>query len=140
MIKYLPITGEDHELMQAATAVIQENYVPGKHHVGAAIRGRSGRVFAGIHLESNVIDICAEAIALGIAASNGEREFECIVAVTMADGKVPRVISPCGACRELVRFYGLDINVIFLEEGNLRKCAIRHLLPAACLDSRDSRH
>ena len=47
--------------------------------------------------------VCAEAVALGMAASNGEREYDCIVAVTMAEGKEPHVISPCGACRERVR-------------------------------------
>lgn len=132
---YLPITKRDQELIEAATSVIQKNYVPGKHHVGAAIRCKSGRIFAGVHLESYATDICAEAVALGMAVSNGEREFDCIVAVTLADGKVPRVISPCGVCRELIRFYGPDIEVIFVEDGNLRKCRVSDLLPGPYVDS-----
>lgn len=134
-MEYLPITKADQELIEAATSVIRQNYVPGKHHVGAAIRGKSGLIFAGVHLESAAVDICAEAVALGMAASNGEREFDCIVAVTMADGKVPRVLSPCGVCRELIRFYGPDITVIFVEDGAVKKCRISDLLPGPYVDS-----
>jgi len=134
-VEYLPITESDKELIQAATSIIRQNYFPGKHHVGAAVRGKSGRIFAGVHLESGAIDICAEAVALGMAASNGEREFDCIVAVTMADGKTPRVVSPCGVCRELIRFYGPDIAVIFVEAGTLRKCRASDLLPGPYVDS-----
>ncbi len=70
-----------------------------------------------------------------MAASNSEREFECIAAVAMGEGEEPRVISPCGACRELLRFYGEDIAVIFVENGQLRKATVRDLLPAPCVDS-----
>jgi len=132
---YLPITKRDQELIGAATSVIRKNYVPSKHHVGAAIRDKSGHIFTGVHLESAAIDICAEAIALGAAASNGERDFDCIVAVTMAEGKVPRVISPCGVCRELIRFYGPGIEVIFIEQGILKKCRVSDLLPGPYIDS-----
>ncbi|MBN1212175.1 MAG: cytidine deaminase [candidate division Zixibacteria bacterium] len=134
-MKYLPVTEADRELIEAAKAVIRNNYVAGRHHVGAAVRGMSGQVYAGVHLESHAIDICAEAVALGTAASNGEREFRGIVAVTMAGGKEPRIISPCGVCRELIRFYGNDIEVLFMERDELRKCRIDDLLPAAYIDS-----
>jgi cytidine deaminase len=134
-MEYLPITKADQELIEAATSVIRQNYVPGKHHVGAAIRGKSGRIFAGVHLESTAIDVCAEAVALGMAASFGEREFDCIVAVTMADGKMPRVLSPCGVCRELIRFYGPGIAVIFVEDKTPKKCRVSDLLPAPYRDT-----
>jgi cytidine deaminase len=135
MMEYLPITKADQELIEVATSVIRQNYIPGKHHVGAAIRGKSGRIFAGVHLESTITDICAEAVALGMAASFGEREFDCIVAVTMADGKMPRVLSPCGVCRELIRFYGPDVAVIFVENGITKKCRVSDLLPGPYVDS-----
>jgi cytidine deaminase len=134
-MNYLPITETDRELIEAATRIIRENYVPGKHHVGAAIRGKSGRIFTGVHLESTAIDVCAEAIALGAAVSGGEREFDCIVAVTIAKGKSPRVLSPCGVCRELIRFYGPDIEVICIEKETLIKCRVSDLLPAPYVDS-----
>ncbi len=134
-MEYLPITESDQELIEAATSVIQQNYVPARHHVGAAIRGKSGRIFAGVHLESSAIDICAEAVSVGMAASNGEREYDCIVAITVTKGGEPRVLSPCGVCRELIRFYGPNIAVIFVEHGDLKKCRVSDLLPGPYVDS-----
>ena len=128
-MEYLRMTEADQELIEAATSVIRRNYVPGKHRVGAAVRGKSGRIFTGVHLNSSAIDICAEAVALGTAASNGEREFECIVAVALTEGKAPQVLSPCGVCRELIKFYGPGTQVIFVVDGALRKCRANDLLP-----------
>ena len=121
-MEYLPLTEKDQELIDAATAVIRKNYEPDRHGVGAAIRCKSGNVYSGVHLESPGIDICAEPVALGMAISNGEREFDSIVAVAMGDGRDPQVLSPCGICRELIKYYGEDISVIFVEDGDLKKC------------------
>lgn len=134
-MEHLPITEKDKELIEAAKKVIRDNYHHKRHHVGAAVRVNSGRIYAGVHLESYAIDICAEAVALGMAASNGEREYECMVAVTMGDGNEPHVISPCGTCRELIRFYGEDIAVIYVEQGELRKSPVRDLLPGPYVNS-----
>ncbi len=121
--------------MQAATSVIRRNFIPGKHHVGAAVRGKSGRIFTGVHLESSAVDVCAEAVAIGAAASSGERRLESIVAVSMAGDGQPRVLAPCARCRELINFYGPDVSVIFVEGGVLKKRAARDLLPGSETDS-----
>ena len=126
---YLPLTEKDHELIDAAKAVIRKNFENGRHQVGAAIRTKSGRIYSGVHLESPGIDICAEPIALGMAISNGEREFESIVAVGSGSDRKYRVLSPCGVCRELIKFYGEDISVIFVGDGDLKKCRAKDLLP-----------
>ncbi len=132
---YQPLTKDDEDLIDAATEVIRENYVRGKHHVGAAVRGASGRIFRGVHLESSGIDTCAEPVAFGTAAANGERGFQAVVAVTLNDGREPRILSPCGVCRELITFYGPDIEVIFVEDGEVRKARARDLLPGPYADS-----
>lgn len=137
-MEYLHFTKQDEELIQIATSVIQRNHVPGKHHVGGAVRGKSGRVFTGVNLESSAISVCAEAIAIGTAASNGEREFHSIVAVTMGKAGQPRVLSPCGVCRELINFYGADISAIFVEGGTVKKCKARDLLPGPYVDSKET--
>lgn len=138
-MEYLPLTPEDEELIEAATQVIRSNFVRGKHHVGAALRSASGKIFTGVHLENRAQDVCAEAVALGTAASSGEREYASIVAVTVKDGDGPVVLSPCGACRELIRFYGDRITVLFMQQGELRKCEARYLLPGPYLDPNDRR-
>ncbi len=136
-MEYLPLTDQDEELIQAATDVIRRNFVLGKHHVGAAMRCTSGKIYTGVHLESRAHDICAEAVTIGTAVSAGERQFDAIVAVTVKDGDPPVVLSPCGGCRELIRFYGDDIAVLFIQDGQLRKARAADLLPGPYLDPKD---
>ena len=136
-MEYLPLTEKDRELIEAAATVIRKNHVDGRHQVGAAVRSKSGRVFSGVNLESPGVDICAEPVALGMAISNGEREFDSIVAVAMEDGRDPQVLSPCGICRELIKFYGEDISIIFVEDGDLKKCRAKDLLPGPYIYSKE---
>lgn len=137
-MKYLQLIKEDEELIEAAAQVIKRNYVRGRHHVGAAVRMRSGRVYTGVHMESRVHDICAEPVALGTAATHGEREIDTIVAVTVAGQGVARVLSPCGTCRELISFYGPEARVLFVEDGEVKKCLAKDLLPGPFVNSSGS--
>jgi cytidine deaminase len=41
------ITDADEVLIAAARQVIAENYEYGRHHIGAAVRMRDGRIFTG---------------------------------------------------------------------------------------------
>ena len=51
------VHGPEHE-------AIRRRYQYGRHHVGSAVRMRSGRVFTGLHLETHVgSGVCAEAVA-----------------------------------------------------------------------------
>jgi cytidine deaminase len=103
--------------------------------VAAALRTRSGRVFAAVNLDATVgrMAVCAEPIALGQAIMAGEREFDCIVAVRQPrPGEVPHdiaVVSPCGGCRELLYDHARDIAVIVPGELGPRRIALRDLLP-----------
>jgi cytidine deaminase len=134
-VNTLPLTEADAQLIAEAQSVIARLYRPGKHHVGAALRTRSGKVFTAVHLEANVgrVAVCAEAIVLGKAISEGERDFATIVAVRRARPDEPEreiaVVSPCGICRELISDYGPDTQVIFVEGGAVKKCAVLDLLP-----------
>ena len=126
------LTASDHELIVAAVEAIRRNYVEGRHHVAAALRAGSGRIYTGVHLESPGHDVCAEPVALGSAAAAGERDFACIVAVALRsqrDGQ-PRVLSPCGVCRELLMCHWPELDVIVVVGGRLRKTRARELLPA----------
>lgn len=134
-VKTLPLTPDDEALLEAATRVIQENYVPDRHHVGAAVRARSGRIYTGVHLESRVTDICAEPVALGAAASQGERSFDAIVAVAARPNGEARVLSPCGTCRELITRYGPEMTVLIMDGGQVRKVRAGELLPKPYRDS-----
>ena len=107
-MRTLPITIEDEQLIKAAKDTILKYYKYGKHHIGAALRTKSDKIFTAVHLEANVgrVDVCAEAIVIGKAISEGENEFETIVAVRHPNpdeqNQEIKVVSPCGICRELI--------------------------------------
>lgn len=134
-MKVKPLVAQDYELIKEAEAVIEKNYIYGRHHIGSAVRTTSGDVYAAVHLEANVgrIAVCGEAVAMGKAISEGERQFETIVAVAHPhpheDIDKCWVVSPCGMCRELISDYGKETEVIISYQDELVKCNILELLP-----------
>lgn len=133
-MKTYPITEQDKELIKAAQNVIKKLYENEKHHIGAALRTKSGKIITAVHVEAYVgrITVCAEAIALGKAISE-EKEFETIVGVRHPapdeENREIRVVTPCGMCRELLSDYAPDVDVIIPYEGEIVKCKITELLP-----------
>ncbi|HEV7885293.1 MAG TPA: hypothetical protein VGO81_17100, partial [Solirubrobacteraceae bacterium] len=63
-LRTLALTADDERLVTAVRRVIADNYEDGRHHIGAAVRMRDGRVFAGVHVEAYVgrVTLCAEAV------------------------------------------------------------------------------
>lgn len=123
----------DLALISAAEAAIRRHYQPFWHTVAAAVRGRDGRVWTGVHLGAAVgrLSICAEAIALGRAIMEGDGTVVTAVAVRHpkaeeADQRIA-VVSPCGACREMFFDFAPDAEVIL---PGLVKASVRSLLPA----------
>lgn len=129
------ITNEDIQLINNAKKTIKELYKEGKHHVGAAIRTRSGKIYSAVHLEAYIgrVSVCAEAVVLGKAISEGECDFDTIVAVRHPDlseeAQEIEVVSPCGMCRELISDYGPEINVILKKDNQYIKVKVSELLP-----------
>lgn len=129
------LSADDEELVAAARSVIAANYEYGRHEIGAAVRTRSGKVFAGIHVEANVgrITVCGEAVALGAAFSAGQRGIDTVVAVAHPHPheRVPEswVVAPCGMCRELISDYDDGADVIMPAGDALGKVSVLDLLP-----------
>lgn len=118
---------QDKELLEQARDIIKERFKQDWHHVGAALRTRSGKTFAAVHLEAYIgrIAVCAEAVAIGMAAAEGDTEIETIVAVNQRG----EVVAPCGMCRELISDYSPEAQVIMaLSKGEIL-VPIRQLLP-----------
>lgn len=134
-MKTRALTEADHELIAEAIKVIETNYQYEWHHIGAAVRTKTGTIYSAVHLEARVgrIAVCGEAMAMGKAISEGERGFQAIVAVAHPhpddDAENCWVVSPCGMCRELISDYDKDTDVIIDYEGQLVKCNIMELLP-----------
>lgn len=134
-MKTYPLDASDYTLIEAAREKIKVLYEEDKHHVGAALRTRSGEIVTAVHIEAYVgrITVCAEAIAIGKAISEGEKEFDTIVAVkhpyTDEINRALKVVSPCGMCRELISDYAEDCFVIIEVDGVTVKTRISELLP-----------
>ena len=131
----LALTVADHQLVEAARAVLLRHYRPFWHTVGAALRSRDGRIWTGVHLGATVgrLSICAEAIALGRAVMDGDGTIECAVAVRHPKPEEAvqeiAVVSPCGACRENLTDYDAAALVIISTAAGLQKVPVSTLLP-----------
>ena len=123
-----PLTDSDYEVIEAAQKAIQRNYdaIHDNHAVGAAVRCKSGKIYAGVNVYS-IHGACAEQIAIGTAITQGEREFETVVAVMGKDGA--QIIPPCGNCRQIMYEYMPECDVILSVEGQNRKIKAKELLP-----------
>ena len=118
---------EDLKLIEAARSIIALRSRPESHEVGAALRTRSGKIFSAVNVKANVgrVSVCAEAVAIGMAAAAGDTDIEMIVAV---DHK-GRVISPCGMCREMISDYAPQAEVIVSADDGLEIFKVADLLP-----------
>ena len=126
----------DRELVDAATAAIKQRYRNDWQEVGAALRTRSGKLFTGVNLDAYLgrMAVCAEAVALGRAfVELGDDGIETIVAVRHPppDEKDQSicVVSPCGACRELIFDYDPKARVIVPNGKTPTVVPIATLLP-----------
>ena len=128
----LPVTGsmlsnQDERLVEEARRIIALRKKPDWHSVGAALRTTSGLVFSAVHLEAKVgrIAVCAEAVAIGMGAAQGDTNIEAIVAVD----KYGEVVAPCGMCRELISDYSPDARVIVPTQNGPMVVPVLDLLP-----------
>ena len=124
----------DRDLINAAQEIIRARYRPDWHTVGCALRTRSGRIHLGVDLECYVgrVTVCAEAIAIGRAVTDGDgAEIEAIVAVyqASADDPEPKVVAPCGMCREMISDYAPTARVIVPGETGPEVVLVGSLLP-----------
>jgi cytidine deaminase len=117
------------ELVALAIKARRLAYTPYSHYkVGAALLGKSGKVYLGCNVEnaSYSLTCCAERTAVFKAVSEGETEFEAIAVVTKNGG------SPCGACRQVLSEFAPELVVYIADKDNhIKMTSIKKLLPAA---------
>jgi cytidine deaminase len=118
------------ELVRRAQAVMENAYAPySNFHVGAAIEADDGTIHVGCNVEnaSYGLTICAERMAVGAAVAAGKRH---LVRIAVASGVEPPA-TPCGACRQLLAEFGLDLEIITAGPSSRRRWRLRDLLPEA---------
>ena len=114
-------------LIRLAVEARDGAYAPySRFAVGAALLASSGKVYAACNVENAVynLGICAERVAVFTAVCAGEREF---VAIAVVSGPG---VTPCGACRQVLREFGPELQVIVADaEGIARDYDLGELLP-----------
>lgn len=116
------------DLVAAAWAARERAVAPYSHfRVGAALLGRSGRVWTGCNVESVSYGLtcCAERVALFKALSEGETGFDRVVVVADCSP----VAMPCGACRQLLAEYAPDATLLAASHAGSVATTVRALLP-----------
>jgi cytidine deaminase len=118
------------DLVARAREAMRNAYAPySEFRVGAAIEAADGRVFVGCNVESASygLTICAERMALGAAVAAGARSLRRLAVTTEVDPPA----APCGACRQLLAEFGLNLEVIAAGPKTERRWALAALLPDA---------
>ncbi len=121
----------DKDLLSKAKTAKEGAYAPySRFRVGAALVGKSGRVYTGANVEnaSYSVTCCAERVALFKAVTDGEREFA-VIAVT-SDSQ--DLTYPCGVCRQALYEFSPDLQVLSSNnELEYEKTTLEKLLPHA---------
>jgi cytidine deaminase len=129
------VSERDRELIQAAIDLINARYVENRHHISAAVRGTSGRIYTGLHLDTYVgrASVCAEAVAVGQAMAAGEKGIETIVSVRhprpREQHRDPQLVSPCGICREMLNDFAPGAVVLLAGDQRIERRPVESLLP-----------
>ena len=122
-------------LMETAAAAREFSYSPySGYRVGAALLGKSGKVYGGCNVENAgyTPTNCAERTAIFKAVSEGEREFAAIAVIGGSGETVDPACAPCGVCRQvLAEFCSPDLPVILGSPAHWRVVTLGELLPLA---------
>ena len=117
------------ELKAAAIAMLDRAYCPYSHFaVGAALECADGTVYTGCNIENAAFSptICAERTAVVKAVSEGHTDFVRIVVA----GRGKDYCVPCAVCRQVLREFAPDIEVICLNgAGEEKVFTLPELLP-----------
>jgi cytidine deaminase len=121
---------EIEPLVRASCDARDQAYAPHSHfYVGAALLCLDGGIISGCNVEnaSYSLSLCAERGAAVSAVAQGHRAWRAI-AIASVGG-----VSPCGACRQFLAEFGVDVPVIMVNviDGQRRVRQLSQLLPDA---------
>jgi cytidine deaminase len=120
------------DLLQAALTARDNAHAPySGFKVGAAVRCRDGRVFAGCNVENVAYPqgTCAEAGAVAAMVAAGGTEIAEVLVV--AGG--PELVTPCGGCRQKLAEFATPATPVVLADlgGERARSTVGQLLPGA---------
>lgn len=123
----------DQNLLKAAREVLNNAYVKYSNFpVAAALKLTNGLIITGVNVEnaSYGLSNCAERTALFTAITQGYSKRDIVEVVVTTKQKA--IISPCGACRQVMRELILpDVPIHMVDANdNVKTMLNKELLPA----------
>lgn len=119
-----------NNLVERALMAKENAYAPySKFKVGAALLSEDGQVFTGCNVENVSFGLtnCAERTAVFQAVSEGHRSFRAIALASDSE----KIITPCGACRQVLLEFGPDTKVIMANnKGEYNVSTVGDLIPS----------
>ena len=123
----------DIKLMEIAVKAREMSYSPySNFRVGAALLGKSGKVYTGCNVENAgyTPTNCAERTALFKAISEGEHEFSAIAMVGGLGENISEFCAPCGVCRQaLSEFCDKDFRFILGNPKEIKVLTMEEIMP-----------
>ena len=123
----------DKALMALAAQAREKSYSPySGFRVGAALLGKSGKVYLGCNVENAAYTPtnCAERTAIFKAVSEGEKEFEAIAIVGGKGDEWAELCAPCGVCRQvLAEFCDKDFRLVLGNPNAIKVYTFAEILP-----------
>ena len=123
----------DRQLIECAIEARKMSYSPySNFRVGAALVGKSGKIYTGCNVENAGYSPtnCAERTALFKAVSEGEREFMAIAIVGGKGETLAPLCAPCGVCRQvLAEFCEKDFRIVLGTPDEIKVYTLAELLP-----------
>ena len=123
----------DLQLLLLAIEARKHSYAPySNFHVGAALLGKSGKVYTGCNVENASYGACncAERTAVFKAVSEGKLKYKGIAVVGGKGGDVRSFCAPCGICRQVMaEFAEADFFVLLCDGEKTEKIMLSELLP-----------
>ena len=110
--------------------LLEKAYVPySKFPVAALLIDNNGKKHNGVNVEnaSFGLTLCAERNAITTAVTENMKKIKVLVVT----GKTPEPISPCGACRQVIREFSDNDTVIILanKDKKYKITSLEELLP-----------
>ena len=118
------------KMYQAAKAVQNDRRISEYIEAGgvaAAVLSGSGKIYTGVCIDTcSTLGICAERNAISHAVAEGHTRFRRIVIA----GQGEDFCTPCGICRQVMREFAPELEVICLNgAGEERSFTLPELLP-----------
>lgn len=118
------------ELIKSAAQAMEHAYIPYSHFpVGATVVDNNGTFYSGANIENVSFGLtsCAERNAIFNATTQGVRSVIAICVIANTDD----YISPCGACRQVLREFATTDTKILLcnKHKEVKYMTMEELLP-----------